>query len=578
MCGYQNVLAFKTFDAEDIHYIENFVRTKLPNLLDSEAKRNGHANFDEADGAFFFGHFMSNTGIFEFTRGERKLLDEIVLHIQKKSIEDDTHFEFKAELITKKSFKRKTKNGSADWLNALCSTSAGLFFGHKRGCDNPTGNQNDRLDCEQLKSSLFSKTKRVLENHAKKFGLQPTQPFASDLVSVTTENGAIKGRARCTYCDPGVSVGDVSIFFKQESNSGFWILSNMSKHLTKYHSGLIENKKPPPHIDVHVNQIQEKKNRSRTKNSNKKKPLSQNNHTDDMSGNTSPLSNFDTKRKSNVATNANYIDKENTTYGDRHEQTLELSIEPVIPDLNINKTDDSSVLCINDGSDSSMSLIEETESKHDALYSQMSVQIIKMSNAAANNSDEFVAYGRNDMVEMRCVKIDPNGSCLLSSLVHQLFQQKVNSYEHKQLIENIRKKVVEHIETNIASYVHCIEPRLKKTEAKIGTDIEKECLNFVRNFLSKENYWCGVETINAVSELYDVNVGTVTNDGLCSMTKPFNPNLSQTLLIFYINQNHYESIIELAVDNISLLAEKVLESEKKLLNLKQSQTATIELL
>lgn len=61
------------------------------------------------------------------------------------------------------------------------------------------------------------------------------------------------------------------------------------------------------------------------------------------------------------------------------------------------------------------------------------------------------------------------------------------------------------------------------------------------------------------------------------MTKPFNPNLSQTLLIFYINQNHYESIIELAVDNISLLAEKVLQSEKKLLHLKQSQTSIIEL-
>lgn len=247
------MLAFKTFDAEDIHYIEDFVRTKLPNLLDSEAKRNGHANFDEADGAFFYGHFMSNTGIFEFTRGERKLLDEIVLHIQKKSIEDYTHFEFKAEYITKKSIKRKTKNGSVDWLNALCSTSAGLFFGHKCGSDNPTSNQDDRLGCEQLKLSLFSKIKRVLENHAKKFGLQPT--------------------ARCTYCDPGVSVGDVSLFFKEESNSGFWILSNMSKHLTKYHSGLTEKKKPPPHIDVHVNQNEEKRTATRTTNapnSNKK--------------------------------------------------------------------------------------------------------------------------------------------------------------------------------------------------------------------------------------------------------------------------------------------------------------------
>lgn len=202
-----------------------------------------------------------------------------------------------------------------------------------------------------------------------------------------------------------------------------------------------------------------------------------------MSGNTSSLSNFNSKRKSNVATNVNRFDKENTSYGDRHEKTIELSIEPHFPDLNIIRTDDSSVLCINDGSDSSIS---ETECKHDALYSQMSVQIIKMSNAAANNSDEFVAYGRNDMVEMRCAKIYADGSCLLSSLVHQLFQQKVNSSEHEKLIENIRKKVIEHIELNISSYLHCIEPRLKETGAKIGTDIEKGCLNFVRNFL----VWC----------------------------------------------------------------------------------------
>lgn len=486
-------------------------------------------------------------------------------------------------------------------MNYAC---AGNFFGCKRfGSSNPKDNQENRLGIDHLISTLFSKAKNVLENHAKKFSSKPKQQFASDLVNVSTENGNIKGRVCCTFCEPGVSIGSVGIFFKLQSNGGFWIMSNMNKHLTKYHG----NQAHRPKICTVTREHKMAQNKNKPKlpenamdHNHKNMPISHSNHNDDVSANesllgkldvdkkTTKIDRYDTKNAQNgqscciASGNISEVSKSSRkrkmspSKDEHYDQTVELSIEAVVPDLNqmVSHDDSSSCLMYDDDLNRSTDSVDEEEIKGDALYSQVTLQIIKMSNAAANNHDVLHEVSRNNTVQMKYVKMKPDGNCMLAAIVHQLFQRKVNSHEHDQLVGSMRKKVVEHIEANISSYIACIKSRLKE----ITDDIENDCLVFVQNYLSKKNYWCGVETIKAVSEMYDVNIGTVTNDGMCSMIKPFNPNCSQTLLIFYTNGNHYDSIIDLPESNILLLIDRVIQSEEKISDLKKSQMETVVIL
>lgn len=155
--------------------------------------------------------------------------------------------------------------------------------------------------------------------------------------------------------------------------------------------------------------------------------------------------------------------------------------------------------------------IEETQYKIPIL-TQLTDQINIMLPAVLQNSDkreEIDFMINNSMQALNVVKIGRDGDCLFSSLVHQLFQYKINSKFHKKETRQLRKRVVDYIlaPNNFPKFMHELKDRVYQTKKKGDiTDIEMECKLWVKFALKKNGTWGGTETIYAVAELEKVNI------------------------------------------------------------------------
>lgn len=607
LAGYGNAQSFKEFSVDDIDWIQNYARKTIPNLLETNATANGHDKFNTADSGFFFGAFTTNTEIFEIVRGDRNLLKQIALYIKN---QPDDHFQFdESDNFRDNVSKRKTKSRNLNWAKGLHSTCAGHFFGYETIQNSQKDVQNDRIEFDKVASLLFTKAMSILEKHGKNFDIKPKEKFAIDFVTVDVVNGDIKGKVRCTFCEQH-AISSVSVFYKQEKNSGYWVLSNLNKHLTKHHNKQIENMVPKGNETKPKDAIQNKavdkiipstsglatnkgsltlKHHAKPVQSKTKKPLSTNiasickkndNLSDveieDGSSFTYELSGVHGSTPKNLGSNTNDIKFDflpqkkipkniDTNFKDdvNHDDSERLDGS----DFYNNYTkDNENSDCILDEAECS---IDEVESKRNALYSQMTMQLIKMSNATAINGDKLIVMRRceDNVVEMKYCAMDGDGSCLFSAIVHQLFRHKVNSSQHQKLVQELRHRVVQHIKANVQLYVDSIKPRLNETADILTKNIETDCANFVTNHLAKKDYWGGLETLKAVCEIYRLNIGTVTDDGLCSLPHLFNPNYNQILLIYYTKRNHYDSIVQLPDRNVSLLTDSVIQFEIKSQNL-----------
>lgn len=571
LCGYHNAHAFASFDESDYNYIEMYVKTKLPDLLEKISLANGHEQFNEDDGVFFYSHFSVDKTSFEITKGERRLIDTLVLYISNKAKEDETHFEFR------EAFGRRARN---EWVKGLYQTCVGYFFGYERKL-NTARRPFQPSNLETHRTSLFSKAKMAFEAHAKKFGLKEKQTFGMDLVKVEIINGAVRGKVRCTFCEPTSEKGEVGVYFKGDLNCGFWINSNLGKHISKYHYGIDQK---IPQMNTPKNAVN---NENTLPNQHAKSISTQNNKRE--------LKQVHEPKSSRAILGAigPSLYEMNHSIQIEHDQesneslTTKLEIEPNYPESG--ESDRSHIADVNDSEDSdgapysmdsSNTDYEELDlststSVEDQLHRQMIIQIIKMSNAASTNCDDLVKV-TNKHLQIKICSIKADGNCLFSSIAHQLSQTVVDSQDHQQLSNDLRVKVVRHIVSNLSEYVDCIKNRFLQNDPNSKIDIEQRCIQFLDTYLSKSGFWGGVESIQAISRLYEVNIATVTEDGMCSMVQPFDSTFGRTLLVFYRGRSHYDSLIEAPEINVQRFAKYVIDSKKKSLKNK-SETDVIEL-
>lgn len=524
---------------------------------------NGREKFDEADGVYFYGHFSVDVPSFEITKGERRLIESLVSSMKEETERDESHFKFK-EMVG-----RKAKNV---WMKGLFQTSAGYFFGFERKSQPHQSN----LDIPSLKETLFDKANKIFKQSKQKYKHQETQKFGADLVNVKIVNGKVKGSLRCIFCEPENEKGEVGVYCKQELNSAFWVASNLTKHIERYHRDLNQHEFSDDDDIEHL--IPNTQNRSTTTKKQQSNKIKGNASTESLLRKI-PKSQILIQpqkqllmlpHKSNLQEQLkpeNLLSNDYVQSRPNHSESLiALEIEPQfdlqtheMSHFTVNEEDD----CMFDQSMSADELeTSQSTSLNEQLQHQITLQTIKMSNAAAMNEEKIVKVA-NIKFHVDIGSISPNGNCLFSSIAHQLYQVVLKSAEHERLTSKLREDVVDHIKANISDYVSCLKPRLPKPKKNASTDFNMQCVNFLNKGLSMDGFWGGTETVKAISELFKVNIATVTMDGMCSMVFPFTPESSRTLLILYRNRSHYDSIISLSDVNIKKLAKCVIDANGK---------------
>lgn len=199
--------------------------------------------------------------------------------------------------------------------------------------------------------------------------------------------------------------------------------------------------------------------------------------------------------------------------------------------------------------DSSIELIfvddQNAEISESWLYTQISEQIREMTAAVLTNSEkqkcmEFELKNQPTKY-LSVVQTAPDGNCLFSALAHQLWKNKINHEnhkkskgEHEQMIAKLRSAVVEHIlpSENFPMYETFLQDRLSELkDLNTVNDLTAECKLYVRNVLSCEGKWVGMETIKAISFMHRVNVLVINECGTCYLIKGSKERYDLTLLI-----------------------------------------------
>lgn len=172
----------------------------------------------------------------------------------------------------------------------------------------------------------------------------------------------------------------------------------------------------------------------------------------------------------------------------------------------------------------------------------------------------------------KLVEIEADGNCLFGTVSHQLFQDEVNSYEHNRNKTQLRADVVDHIKNDLNAFKHSLNGRLldMRDDYDVNDITEDDYLHFLDNYLSKDKFWGGSETLLAISKIYCVNVFIFNEKDLCVLmndaTQHYKKSIALAYRIGYIKndgdkemiiRNHYDSVFDISSDDIYTSVERI---------------------
>lgn len=446
---------------------------------------------------------------FEFLPGEKDCIKKIAAHV-KKLVDDGT-----GEKLFKQKGKKQMKSDVV-----LRSKD-----GHTK-------------DYAALFKELYSSASNCL----KIYNVDMTT-WSEKCVEVDTTGAA--GSIFCILCDNEENETKpkpkrVSYCFSKK-RSGFWALANFRKHLENVHL-------------LKINRTNEEQPVSTKRKLNRKRKCISN------------------QTVSNVKDDS--IQKDSST-----PVKVEDTIISVITETTSAEIDSSIEFIALDDTNSSVTH-EATELW---LHAQISEQITEMVAAVLINGEkqkpmEFQLKNQPSKY-LSVITTAANGDCLFSALAHQLWKNKINHNqrskgEHEKVTKNLRSAVVKHILR--PDNFHLYEPALQQTVSElklmnVDDDLTATCKSFVRDTLSCEGSWGGLETIKAVSVMHSVNVLVVNECGTCYLIKGAAKKYDRTLLIayrMYYNDvgdpvyNHYDSISDICSDDMISVADVAINKFK----------------
>lgn len=442
--------------------------------------------------ALFFGPFTKDKSRFKFYFGEKKLIKELVEHTR--NVVDTPnlnaglgHFLQKMTVKKNMSFSNSTRciNGSFFFIDRIS------FNTMSNGIESNNARNKKIINIDEQKNILFVKAKTAANKFERENKVKQVRTFEEDFVNV---NGScfddIKAMVHCSFCDEENSNEGVRLFFKQTSNGGHWVLSNLLKHFNLHHGV----------------------------NSSSKSKL------------------------------------------------IELKVEPITP-----KNHQIKQIVQNEAD------VFPSDDFADLLFTQMSVQQIKMVNASLLNNEDlsnlkFKKILREGVVKICNIKAD--GDCLFAAITHQLHYVKCDSSSHEKSTSKIKLSVIEYIKKNIESFENYLKGRVlaykKISEIK---NMHEEFLDFLNIRLPNRTSWGGTETMKAVSELYKVNIVVIDEDGSCYLGYRHNPMYDRLIMLSfrqYANNsaansipNHYDSIVEISDAVLKHFSDQASKAEQK---------------
>lgn len=453
-----------------------------------------HINFERLDGdlVLFFGAYVKQPSLFKLKLGERRLIKELVKHVQSKIDDEEIGIAF----FSPKMCARREQRLESIISISTCTTVIGQYFSDRNLMAFGKSKIADKRGIEDLKQSLLDIAERTLNKLAVKHKKRQLQEFGDESVIVTkSQDSVIKGEVFCTFCEQTSPVVKVKVYFAHRGN-GTWVPSNIEKHFRNHHAKkdilrLIETPKQPAPVKIQMKAA--------------------------------------VKR----------VDSPGSV--------------PFIVNCS------------------------------DNLFTQLTLQKIKVNNAALLNKEMIIEFIVEIAIPIKICCIDPDGNCLFAALAHQIFHDKTNSKLHQEKTKNVRKMVVDHINKNFKDFESYLKTRVLEMKKEVEIeDMEKECHAFLDGKLSQTGIWGGSETLKAVSEIFNVNIIIIREDGVCSIGNRYNDGYKRTILISFREfggsvgrPNHYDSVIDVSESTLSNFAQAIAESEYKYISMINDINASI---
>lgn len=449
--------------------------------------------FNENDMHHFFGNYQASPQNFQILLGERKLLLAAAREINR--------------LNESQSFADYLKFFAVPEKYTICNKntdkfSVGLYFGKK----NRSAVAQIPLSNEILVDQVFGKVAPVFNKFGDS-GLKAVRNITKDIVKIVNFGTGIRADVICVFC----TINDVNIEalhktiavqyeVKRGSTSGCWNVTNLKKHLQRH---LMESSS---------------------------KQLTQRKSKDSLQ---MDANNVESKLKINVVPQA-----------DTQLEVSQLHLDDAPSQSNNIQP------CLNDSI-----IITLPQNERTAFFEQMSSQNLRMMRAALENNEQknAMVVKIGDQVDtIDVLEIDPDGNCLLGTCVHQIHATKLGSKQHYDKVTAIRKEIVDHISNNFERYAAVLKFRIEEEEearsGKRPNNVdESQCKKFVNEYLSRPGNWAGVESLMAISELYEVNVIGFNENEKYYFATGHNASYSRFIFIAYrlnykSEYNHYNSV------------------------------------
>lgn len=229
----------------------------------------------------------------------------------------------------------------------------------------------------------------------------------------------------------------------------------------------------------------------------------------------------------------------------------------------------------------------EFDMQFNNLRTQLQIHNIQMVNSAFQNKDEGteceIQLSADKFSKIELCRIPNDGNCLFGAFVHQRFHFKVGSNEYKTKVTELRKEVVDHIRTNLVRFKQKLLGRIydkycaDRKNSKPKTQNVGEYSETFLNNLAQECFWGGPETLQAISELFKVNVVIFNEYGEVNFGNNFDSSYEDAItLVFRVSKpndkkenvsnaerNHYDSVAKLNNDIIDKCVSMLLINHAK---------------
>lgn len=500
---------FENLDDDDVKYIEDYTRNKIPNLISLNEKEPG--SFTEEQKVMFFGLYASNPKEFEYTRGEQKLIAAITKNIKEtlyaaENREDGLEF-----------FNNPVKG---NWWKNLESTSLGFLYNDTRVFHSnrfpktKSGENTAQNDIQHLKKSLFNKAEKITITYKLK-NLQQLRDFTENSIFVRIVEGySIKGEIECNFCEENSK--RVKVYYHNSSN-GYWVIANFEKHFLRQH----------------MNGISKPNSRS--------KPNQNYSISDDE-----------------------YTFDESKSDGDKAQssrRTVSLKIEPAMNEFNgiednlYTQISKQNIQIINASLSNSEEVID-FYSRVD-LESKKNTRTIKMCKIIGDGSCLYGSLAHQIYYSK------------IGSLNHQLQTKKMREMCVNHILTNL-DEFKPYLKGRI--YDKCEEKNINTKSINFDDENDENVYTKFVDTLKLHETFGGIESMKVISDIFKVNIVTINRDGSCHLALRLNIAFDRTIFIAYSNKNHYDSIVEIDALTIGTYAKKLVEDEMGLLTMATNLT------